>query len=119
MKRAWVLLLLVVVILAVITPAALAKPGKKMVLVCWMTPKGVEEHAYFLTTGSGIVHRFKLDGKHDIYKPGSADDRPATDHWAWWENKLKGYQPCSVALVSEFLPDDFYWHAFTPHPVPN
>lgn len=112
MRRSLVLLLLIMVILTVTTSAVLAKPGEKMELVCWVTPQGIEQSAYFMTTGSGLVQRFKADGQHDIYKPVSKFDMPGEGGWTLWQ--AKSHDPCAdptPASHDQYLvPGDWYWH---------
>ena len=112
MRRPVVLLLLLMVILTLSTSVVLAKPGEKMDLVCWVTPQGQEQSAHFMTIGSGIVHRFKLDGRHDIYKPVSKFKKPSGDGWTLWEAKY--HDTCGEptdASHEDYLPvGTEYWH---------
>jgi hypothetical protein len=101
------------VILTVSTSVVLAKPGNKMELVCFMkTDLSAEQWVYFMTTGSGIVHRFKMDGRHDIYKPVSRFKEPGGGDWKAWTAKL--HDPCDPATDGSH--EDYlqvgmvYWH---------
>jgi hypothetical protein len=111
MKRT-LLLLLIVVILITTTSIVFAKSGQKMELVCWTTPKGIEQSAYFMTTGNGIVHRFKEDGQHDIYKPVSEFDMPGEGGWEYWT--AKSHAPCTPPTSAShgqlLVPGAAYWH---------
>lgn len=113
MRRPAVFLLLLLVILAVSTSVVLAKPGNKMEFVCFMKTDGsAEQSAHFMMTGSGIVHRFKLDGQHDIYKPVSKFKKPSGDGWSHWV--AKAHDPCEPATDAsheDYLPvGTEYWH---------
>ena len=111
MKRT-LFLLLIMVFLTTTTSVALAKPGKNMELVCWTKPDGDEQSAYFMTTSIGIVHRFKDDGRHDIYKPVSMFDMPGKGGWINWT--AKEHAPCNEptqASHNDYLePGVEYWH---------
>jgi hypothetical protein len=113
MQRPAALLLLIMVILTASTSVALAKPGIPMELVCFIKPDGSGEHwSYFMMTSSGIVHRFKLDGRHDIYKPVSKFKEPGGGDWKLWTAKL--HDPCNPATDGShenYLPvGTQYWH---------
>ena len=96
---------------------ALAKPGQNMEYVCWVDSNGNEQFAYFMTTGSGIVQRFKLDGKHDTYRPVSVfGSMPDESGWQLW---LASYQdPCLAPNTTPGSPNDYlidgdeYWHRY-------
>ena len=114
MRRPAVLLLLVAVILTASTSAVLAKSGTQMELVCFMKTDGsAEQSVYFMTTSSGIVHRFKLDGRHDIFKPIDKFKEPGGD-WAEWTAKQHG--DCADAMPEDPRIDDYlpatskWWH---------
>ena len=109
-----ILILLVVVLLIMTVSIALAKPRQKMDLICWTNNKGQEQSAYFKETGSGIIHRFKLDGKHDVYKPATMFDMSGDDAWELWEGKLQ--DPCveqSPVSFNDYLEVGvWYWHNY-------
>ena len=111
MKRT-LFLLLIMVFLTSTTSVALAKPGKNMDLVCWTNTGGDEQSAYFMTTGSGIIHRFKDDGRHDVYKPVLKFDMPDKGAWFLWKGKAQ--DPCgeaTPATYNQYLEDGvYYWH---------
>jgi hypothetical protein len=83
-----------------------------MELVCWTNNKGIEQSAYLMTTGSGIVHRFKVDGRHDVYKPVSKFDMPGEGGWTLWEGKEQ--DPCGEETqtnYNQYLEHGVeYWH---------
>jgi hypothetical protein len=113
MKRAVMLLTLVMVMLTVIASVVLAKPGNNTDEVCWVSPNQGEKTAHFMMTGSGIVHRF-MDGRHDIYKPQEKFERPPGDGWIPW--MAKEHEDCDTATpvsVGEYLKaGDTYWHKY-------
>ena len=113
MKRT-LFLLLIMVFLTTTTSVALAKPGQNMELVCWKNSRGEEQSAYLMTTGSGIVHRFKEDGRHDIYKPVSKFDMPGEGGWFLWEGKEQDpCEPETPASHNDYLePGVEYWHKY-------
>lgn len=115
MRRPALLLLLLMVILTTSTSVVLAKPGQKMDLVCWVTPQGMEQSAYFMMTGSGIVQRFRLDGgQHDIYKPVDKFEMPGEGGWTLWQ--AKSHDPCAnptdVSHGDYLPPGTWYWHKY-------
>ena len=112
MKKA-LFLLLIVVLLAMSASVALAKPGQHMTHVCWVDSQGREQHAYFMRTGSGLVHRWKMDGKHDIYKPFTAfAEMPEASGWSLYTGKAQAAcDPASTPGFNDFVEDGvIYWH---------
>jgi hypothetical protein len=106
-------LLLIMVILTTTTSVALAKSGKNMDLICWINHEGDEESAYFMTTGNGIVHRFKEDGRHDIYKLASEFDMPGKGAWDDWKSNIEDGDcetPTQKSHDDYLTPDIEYWH---------
>jgi hypothetical protein len=94
---------------------ALAKPGQNMELVCWKNDRDKEQSAYFMTKSNGIVHRFKEDGRHDIYKPASKFDMPREGGWINWsanvlEDSCEEETPASYNQYLELgIP---YWYKY-------
>ena len=110
-------LLLLVVFLVTTASVALAKPGESMELVCWKDSQSREQTAYFMTTRSGIVHRFKMDGKHDIYKPTSKFvEMPDESGWTLYTGSEQ--DPClgedeTPSSYNDFVEDEVeYWHKY-------
>jgi hypothetical protein len=113
MKRAVVVLVLIMVFLTVATSVVLAKPGNKVDEVCWVSPNKGEKTAYFMMTGSGIVHRF-MDGRHDIYKPKDKFKKPGGGGWTEWT--AKSHDACAGEKETDATHADYlevgkvYWH---------
>jgi len=108
-------LLLLVVFLVTTASVALAKPGESMELVCWKDSQSREQTAYFMTTRSGIVHRFKMDGKHDIYKPVlEFGEMPDDSDWTMYTGKTQGEcaDPTDMTYNHYIEEGIEYWHRY-------